>query len=91
MSTTAIINEIARPEVKAKTIMDPMPGEKFVEFSKDGADGDGKSSVDSGLDIEVCTVLYDGMDTQCVCDYHVSWNFYDGSFWGQYSTSSPLT
>jgi hypothetical protein len=45
-------DEIAKPEVEAKTIMDPMPGEKYVEFSKDGADGDRKSNIDSGLDVE---------------------------------------
>mmetsp|Transcript_28198 Transcript_28198/g.46746 ORF Transcript_28198/g.46746 Transcript_28198/m.46746 type:complete len:115 (-) Transcript_28198:253-597(-) len=34
------------------TVMDPKPGERYVEYSKDGFDGDVKSSVDSGLDVE---------------------------------------
>jgi hypothetical protein len=76
MTSTAIINDIARPEVEAKTIMDPMPGEKFVEYSKDGADGDRKSSVDSGLDVEVCTELYCTVwDGNRMYDYHASWSF----------------
>jgi membrane-associated protease RseP (regulator of RpoE activity) len=45
-------DEIERPQVMAKEVMDPLPGQKYVEFSKDGADGDRKSKVDSGLDIE---------------------------------------
>ncbi|KAG7343652.1 hypothetical protein IV203_021660 [Nitzschia inconspicua] len=48
----SVVDNIERPEVEGKTIMDPMPGEKYVEYSKDGADGDRKSKVDSGLDIE---------------------------------------
>jgi hypothetical protein len=50
MSTT--VDDIPKPQVEAKTVMDPMPGEKYVEFSKDGADGDRKSNIDSGLDVE---------------------------------------
>jgi membrane-associated protease RseP (regulator of RpoE activity) len=34
------------------TVMDPKPGEKYVEYSKDGDDGERKSTVDSGLDVE---------------------------------------
>ena len=46
------MDEIEKPEVIAKEIMDPLPGQKYVEYSKDGADGERKSKVDSGLDIE---------------------------------------
>jgi hypothetical protein len=49
---SAAVEDISKPQVEPKTIMDPMPGEKFVEFSKDGADGDRKSNIDSGLDVE---------------------------------------
>lgn len=50
--SASVVDDIRRPEVEAKGIMDPMPGQRFVEFSKDGADGDRKSKVDSGLDVE---------------------------------------
>jgi hypothetical protein len=34
------------------TVMDPIPGQKYVEYSKDGDDGERKSSFAPGLDIE---------------------------------------
>lgn len=45
-------DDIRKPEVEPQGVMDPKPGEKYVEFSKDGADGDRKSVVDSGLDVD---------------------------------------
>jgi len=32
-------------------VMDPLPGQRYVEYSKDGWDGDTKREDDSGLDI----------------------------------------
>jgi len=34
------------------SVMDPMPGQKYVEFSKDGGDGNSHKATDSGLDVE---------------------------------------
>lgn len=33
-------------------VMDPKPGERYVEYSKDGSDGDTKRVDESGLDVE---------------------------------------
>jgi PDZ domain len=40
-------------ERQVVTVMDPQPGQLFVEFHKDGGDGSsGKERADSGLDVE---------------------------------------
>jgi PDZ domain len=42
------MDDIIRNEVHA---MDPLPGQLYVEYSKDGGDGETKTAAESGLDV----------------------------------------
>jgi len=53
MTTTAQNPFVGDPEYKYDP-MDPMPGQKYVEYSKDGDNGETKIKGDpSGLDVEI--------------------------------------
>lgn len=43
-----MIDDIIRNDVSA---MDPRPGQLYVEYSKDGGDGETKTAAESGLDV----------------------------------------
>jgi predicted metalloprotease with PDZ domain len=44
---------MADEDLEMHNVMDPIPGQKYVEFSKDGGDGSSrKEKADSGLDVE---------------------------------------